>query len=75
MLKTILSNVKEFKKDSIITPLMMILEVILETIIPLMMASIIDNGVEKGDINHIFKMGGYMVVAAVFSLITGLLGG
>ncbi len=75
MLKTILSNVKEFRKDSIITPLMMILEVILETIIPLMMASIIDNGVEKGDINHIFKMGGYMVVAAVFSLITGLLGG
>ena len=46
MIKTILSNVKEFKKDSIITPLMMILEVILETLIPLMMASIIDNGVE-----------------------------
>ncbi len=75
MLKTILSNVKEFKKDSIITPLMMIFEVILETIIPLMMASIIDNGVEKGDVNHIYKMGGYMVIAAVFSLITGLLGG
>ncbi|MBQ8782950.1 MAG: ABC transporter ATP-binding protein [Clostridia bacterium] len=75
MLKTILSNVKEFKKDSIITPLMMIFEVILETIIPLMMASIIDNGVEKGDVNHIFKMGGYMVIAAALSLITGLLGG
>lgn len=75
MLKTILSNVKEFKKDSIITPVMMILEVILETIIPLMMASIIDDGVEKGDINHIWKMGGMMVVVAVFSLITGLLGG
>ena len=75
MLKTILSNVKEFKKDSVITPLMMIFEVILETIIPLMMASIIDDGVEKGDINHIFKMGGYMVIAAAFSLITGLLGG
>ena len=75
MIKTILSNVKEFKKDSIITPLMMILEVILETLIPLMMASIIDNGVEKGDINHIYKMGGLMVVAAVFSLITGFLGG
>ncbi len=75
MIKTILSNVKEFKKDSIITPLMMILEVILETLIPLMMASIIDNGVEKGDINHIYKMGGLMVVAAIFSLITGFLGG
>ncbi len=75
MLKTILSNVKEFKKDSIITPVMMIFEVILETIIPLMMASIIDNGVVKGDINHIYKMGGYMVVAAALSLLTGLLGG
>lgn len=75
MLKTILSKVKEFKKDSIITPVMMIFEVILETIIPLMMASIIDNGVEKGDINHIYKMGAYMVVAAALSLLTGLLGG
>lgn len=75
MLKTILSNVKEFKRDSIITPIMMIFEVILETIIPLMMASIIDNGVETGDINHIFKMGVYMVIAAALSLVTGLLGG
>lgn len=75
MLKTILSNVKEFKKDSIITPLMMIFEVILETVIPLMMASIIDNGVENGDINHIYKMGFYMVIAAALSLLTGLLGG
>ncbi len=75
MLKTILSNVKEFKKDSIITPVMMIFEVILETLIPLMMASIIDNGVEKGDINHIYKMGGLMVLAAVFSLLTGFMGG
>ncbi len=72
MLKTILSNVKEFKKDSIITPLMMIFEVILETLIPLMMASIVDN---IGDINHIYKMGALMVLAAALSLLTGFLGG
>ncbi len=72
MLKTILSNVKEFKKDSIITPLMMIFEVILETLIPLMMASIVDN---IGNLNHIFKMGILMVIAAALSLLTGFLGG
>ncbi len=75
MLKTILSNVKEFRKDSIITPIMMIFEVILEMIIPLMMASIIDDGVEKGDVDHIITVGCYMVVAAALSLLTGLLGG
>ena len=40
----------------------MILEVLMETVIPLMMASIIDNGVEKGDIHHIYVMGGLMIV-------------
>ena len=56
MLKTLASQIKEFKKDSILTPLFMILEVIMETLIPIMMASIIDNGVEAGDMNHIYKM-------------------
>lgn len=44
MLKTLLAQVKEFKKDSLLTPLFMILEVLMETLIPLVMASIIDNG-------------------------------
>ena len=46
----------------------MILEVLMETVIPLMMASIIDNGVEKGDIHHIYVMGGLMIVTACVSL-------
>ena len=49
MLKTLGAQVKEFKKDSFLTPVFMILEVLMETIIPLMMASIIDDGVEKSD--------------------------
>ena len=53
MIKTLAGQVKEFKKDSIITPIFMILEVIMEMIIPLLMSSIIDDGVEKGDIHHI----------------------
>ena len=45
MIKTLAGQVKEFKKDSIITPIFMILEVIMEMIIPLLMSSIIDDGV------------------------------
>lgn len=75
MLKTLGAQIKEFKKDSLITPIFMVLEVIMETIIPLMMASIVDDGVEAGDIHHIYMMGGLMVVAACFSLFCGIMGG
>lgn len=75
MLKTLLAQVREFKKDSLLTPLFMILEVLLETLIPLSMASIIDNGVEKGDISHICRMGALMAVLALLGLLTGVLGG
>ncbi len=75
MLKTLLAQVREFKKDSLLTPLFMILEVLMETMIPLVMASIIDNGVEKGDIRHICYMGVLMAVLALLGLLTGVLGG
>ena len=75
MLKTLGAQIKEFKKDSFLTPVFMILEVLMETIIPLMMASIIDNGVEAGDIHHIYVMGGCMVIVAGVSLFAGTMGG
>ena len=75
MLKTLGAQIKEFKKDSFLTPVFMILEVLMETIIPLMMASIIDNGVEAGDIHHIYVMGGCMVIVACISLFAGTMGG
>lgn len=75
MIKILLREVKEFKKDSIITPVFMMLEVIMETIIPLMMASIIDDGVKTGNINHIYLMGVCMTLAACFSLFCGIMGG
>ena len=75
MLKTLGAQVKEFKKDSIMTPIFMILEVIMEMIIPLLMASIIDDGVEKGDIRHICIVGGFMVLAALAGLFAGIMGG
>ena len=75
MLKTLGAQIKEFKKDSFLTPLFMILEVLMETIIPLMMASIIDDGVNKGDLHHIYLMGALMILAAGVSLFAGIMGG
>lgn len=66
---------KEFKKDSILTPIFMIFEVLMETLIPFLMASIIDDGVEVGDMQHIYKVGACMVVAACLSLFAGIMGG
>ena len=74
MLKILGAQIKEFKKDSIMTPIFMILEVIMEMIIPLLMASIIDDGVNAGNMNHIYKVGAYMVVAAIIGLWAGMMG-
>ena len=75
MIRTILSEVKEYKKVSIITPLFMIMEVIMEMIIPYLMASIVDNGVNAGNLQHIYKVGVVMIVAAAFGLFAGIMGG
>lgn len=75
MLKTLGAQIKEFKVASIATPLCMILEVLMETVIPFLMASIIDDGVDKGDMHHIYTIGGLMLVIAVIGLIGGLGGG
>ena len=64
MIRTLLKEVKEYKAASIATPFFMILEVLFETLIPFLMASIIDKGVNTGDIHHIYKVGGIMIVAA-----------
>ena len=50
MIRTLLKEVKEYKAASIATPIFMILEVLFETLIPFLMASIIDKGVNTGDI-------------------------
>lgn len=79
MLKTLGKHLNGFRKDSVITPMFMILEVIMEMIIPLMMAAIIDNGVNgnggTGDMNFIFKMGALMIVVACLGLFAGIMGG
>lgn len=75
MIKTLMKQVKEFKLPSVLTPLFMVLEVLMETLIPFLMASIIDEGVNAGNIRHIYVMGGWMVAAAAVGLFAGVMGG
>jgi phosphoglucomutase len=76
MVKTILKEVQEFKKASFATPVFMILEVIFETIIPIVMGKIID--ISEGDnidMSHILMYGGIMILLALGALFVGIMGG
>ena len=75
MLKTLASQVKEYKKASIITPIFVTFEVIMELLIPLLMSTLIDNGISTGNMKHVFIVGGVMVVIAGLSLLFGVLSG
>ncbi len=75
MIKKLLSYVREFKRDSIVTPVYIALEVAMEIAIPLLMGWIIDNGVEKGNMKYVLTIGAIMVVVSIFSLAFGVLAG
>ena len=75
MIKTLAKQIKEYKSASLVTPIFMILEVAMEMVIPLLMASIIDDGVQAGDMKHIFAIGCYMILAAIVGLFAGVMGG
>ena len=75
LLKNLLANVKEYKAAAIATPLFMLLEVVMEMVIPLLMKSIIDDGVEAGNMSHIIKVGIVMIIAAGGGLFAGVMGG
>ena len=75
VLATLGGEVKEFTTASVLTPISMIGEVVVETLIPLLMASIVDNGVNKGDMNHIVEIGLVMLALALAGLFFGAAGG
>lgn len=75
MIKTLAAHIKEYKKASIATPVFMILEVIMETLIPFLMATLVDDGINKGNLNHVYRIGALMLVFAVIGLFAGLMGG
>lgn len=75
MLKTLGKSVREYKKPALLTPLLVTLEVVMEVVIPLLMANLIDKGIYAGQMNEILKIGVMLVVASLLSLVFGILSG
>lgn len=75
MIKKLSKFIQEYKKESILTPIFVILEVVMEVIIPLLMAKIIDVGIQNGDVNYILKIGILLIISAILSLTFGMLSG
>ena len=75
MVKTLLAQVKEYKLASILTPVFICFEVLMEVMIPFIIALLIDRGIEAGDIEQVYLYGGIMLVMAFFSLLFGILAG
>ena len=75
MNKTLLKSVREYKKQSVMAPLLVVLEVFMEVLIPLEMAKIIDVGIAQGDMNYIIQRGVILVVMAMLALFFGVQAG
>lgn len=75
MIKQLLKSIRQYKKDTILTPVLIIFEVILEVAIPFLMASLIDYGIDAGNLSYILKMGTVLIVSAMISLLFGALAG
>ena len=75
MVRTLMKQIKQYKKVLILTPIFTALEVVMEVLIPFITASIIDKGIEAGDMNQVYYYGVIMLIMAFFSLLFGILAG
>ena len=71
MNRKLLRSVREYKRQTIQTPILVALEVLMEVLIPLLMANIIDIGIDGGDMGYIIRLGLLLIVMAVFALFLG----
>lgn len=75
MIQRLLKEVKEYKKASLLAPILMIGEVVMELMLPFLMSFIIDSGVNQGDMGAVFKYGALMLICAFLSLFCGMMSG
>ena len=75
MIKKLAKYIKDCKKDAILTPIFVILEVVMEVVIPYLMAKIIDVGIQNSDVKYIIEIGAFLILSAIFSLVFGMLSG
>lgn len=75
MIKQLSQSIRQYKKDAILSPVFVTGEVILEVLVPTIMALLIDNGINKGDMNYIIKVGIILVICCMASLFCGIMSG
>lgn len=75
MIKQLLKHIKQYKKDSILTPVYVIFQVLMEIIIPILMSKLIDFGIDNGDMSYIKKIGLLLLLFAFIALLLGCLAG
>ena len=75
MIKKLAKYIKDCKKDAILTPIFVILEVVMEVVIPYLMAKISDVRIQNSDVKYIIEIGAFLILSAIFSLVFGMLSG
>ena len=75
MIKRLMKSIREYKTPSLLAPFFVALEVVLEVIIPLLMANLIDDGIYQGEMRLVYKIGVELIICAILSLIFGILSG
>lgn len=75
MIKDLINNIGEYKKETLLTPVFVALEVVMEVVIPLLMANLIDYGIDDGNMAYIAKMGVALLISAAMSLLFGVFAG
>lgn len=75
MIKQLMKSIREYTRQTILTPILVSLEVVIEAVIPLLMASLIDQGINAGNMDRIWQFGAALVVACMASLGLGVLAG
>lgn len=75
MLKVLLAQIKEYKADSIKTPILVMGEVVFDILIPFLMARLVDDGINKGDMQTTWLYAGFMLLCAIIALVLGGLSG
>lgn len=75
MISTLAKQIKQYKRETILTPILVALEVLLDIFIPFLMSKMVDDGITPGNMGNVWKYGIMMLLAAIFALITGALSG
>ena len=75
MIKRLVRSVRQYKKNALLAPTFVTMEAVLEVLIPFLMAYLVDNGIEKGNMTYVWTMGGVLALCALLSLCCGALSG